>query len=877
MNLTTRNGQLDLPRDFNLLMERTNPLLLDRGDASEPIKLPSSSRNLVALGHPERIDRAEQYDNKLQAILQVGPVQKCGQLVLDTAHRIDGIAASFAIDNSDLYVSSKDKSLKDIFATAVEGAVNREDFGDIATAMARMNGIYNNTNGSDGYDYTIFPVAVAPYEQNEERIYQYSNEDGGTHALRYATRIVHEGDGLLSVPSGFGIAPFLKLHRMLDRLFECMGYTVTSNCFAEMPYSNLVIVHNCADCLCNPTVTLYYKDMVPSCTLSEFLGWLNAKFHAQPVVDSETRNVKIVLMEDMLSAQADIDISGKVEGCFTVQFNPTKRIVLSPTNSLEGTEPAAESFDKMVEQFGGYVEADEDEFESLEGHDPAFNDCLVLRKTTGQFYALNYDIATGKQVKDLKGTNHFVYDRKNSDETEDFSQADVMPLMLAGLTRKREVCPFIGERLYFHTTYEGQKKNDKQDIIVVQRAYNEHFANPTTGTTQDFIPYTEPQSGVTGLELGFGLTNFKLYRCFWKKYNELLLNHPTRLKGRVAYDLGEFLGIDMSTAKFCNGQTLLPVEASAVLADHFGLTDAEFLLVKDFIDGVSDTEIEPMQSNGLKWKVTDNLEEIARQLYEDEIAEPNGATQYTSFDFELNENPTPGMPSYVNEVRTIQVLATITVYYKERDIDHEGTHWVNAHQVFTNKTVTFVFTSVDTNIPYDAEVEYLESDGTQYIDTGIRPHQDVAVEIKWKNQENQTNKYLFGSGTTSSDCIRAYIGNASYWRFGGGYVSIYTTDTIMRTATMDKTKITINGTDYNYNGTVGIFSSTTSIKLFAGATGGTGISTRIYYFKAYENGILVSDLIPVRVGQVGYMYDRVSEQLIGNAGTGNFTVGLDRT
>lgn len=33
------------------------------------------------------------------------------------------------------------------------------------------------------------------------------------------------------------------------------------------------------------------------------------------------------------------------------------------------------------------------------------------------------------------------------------------------------------------------------------------------------------------------------------------------------------------------------------------------------------------------------------------------------------------------------------------------------------------------------------------------------------------------------------------------------------------------------------------------------------------------DLISVRVGQVGYMYDKVSGQLFGNAGTGTFVLG----
>ena len=178
-------------------------------------------------------------------------------------------------------------------------------------------------------------------------------------------------------------------------------------------------------------------------------------------------------------------------------------------------------------------------------------------------------------------------------------------------------------------------------------------------------------------------------------------------------------------------------------------------------------------------------------------------------------------------------------------------------------------------LPYDAEVEYLLSSGTQYIDTLIQPNQDLSVEIKWKNETNQNNQYLFGSGTSTSNCIRAYIGDSSYWRFGGGYKGFATSDTTERTAIMDKTKIVMNGEEYSYGGTVGTFSSSTTIKLFTGATATSMISTRIYYFKVSQNGTLILDLIPVRKDGVGYMYDRVSGQLFGNQGSGDFVVGPD--
>jgi hypothetical protein len=52
-------------------------------------------------------------------------------------------------------------------------------------------------------------------------------------------------------------------------------------------------------------------------------------------------------------------------------------------------------------------------------------------------------------------------------------------------------------------------------------------------------------------------------------------------------------------------------------------------------------------------------------------------------------------------------------------------------------------------------------------------------------------------------------------------------------------------------------------------------ATRIWSFVATRNGAKVLDFIPVRVGQTGYLYDRVSGKLFGNAGTGDFVLGPD--
>ena len=50
---------------------------------------------------------------------------------------------------------------------------------------------------------------------------------------------------------------------------------------------------------------------------------------------------------------------------------------------------------------------------------------------------------------------------------------------------------------------------------------------------------------------------------------------------------------------------------------------------------------------------------------------------------------------------------------------------------------------------------------------------------------------------------------------------------------------------------------------------------KISSFKAWKSDVLIMDLIPVRVGTTGYMYDTVSGELFGNAGTEEFILGSD--
>ena len=92
------------------------------------------------------------------------------------------------------------------------------------------------------------------------------------------------------------------------------------------------------------------------------------------------------------------------------------------------------------------------------------------------------------------------------------------------------------------------------------------------------------------------------------------------------------------------------------------------------------------------------------------------------------------------------------------------------------------------------------------------------------------------------------------------------------------------GMEYTYVGITCVSTMndmTYPITLFALNNKGTVDATlgkcRIGGWTAYENGVKVIDLIAVRKNGIGYMYDKVSGNLFGNANSsGSFTYGPDK-
>lgn len=190
-------------------------------------------------------------------------------------------------------------------------------------------------------------------------------------------------------------------------------------------------------------------------------------------------------------------------------------------------------------------------------------------------------------------------------------------------------------------------------------------------------------------------------------------------------------------------------------------------------------------------------------------------------------------------------------------------------------------------LPYDAEVEYLQSDGNQLIkftDTIYSATDAVDMEFTLIAQVNTTSA-VFGTRVNASvrnfSCLVASNNNIVLDLNDGSYatyrVNSGTTGYNKRCVIhMERSSkyIKFDGTTVASSTATSQSFSEPNVDLF-----GIGLmnrpSIKLYFFQWRRNGSLLHDLIPVRVGQVGYMYDKVSGTLFGNNDTGNFVLGPD--
>lgn len=183
------------------------------------------------------------------------------------------------------------------------------------------------------------------------------------------------------------------------------------------------------------------------------------------------------------------------------------------------------------------------------------------------------------------------------------------------------------------------------------------------------------------------------------------------------------------------------------------------------------------------------------------------------------------------------------------------------------------------------ELDYIESSGTQYIDTGIFPNGNTKVEMSAYIMERRSgNNQIYNARGNNKYFGFSDYNNRMNLYYGSTWTNMNKVTDIPYTLYVnqagDMWSININENQYNRNGRSISFISDYSMYIFGANSVGNIYEPiqkmRLYYFRIWEDGATLSrNFIPCKRNSdnaVG-LYDTVTNTFFNNSGTGSFIQG----
>ena len=181
-------------------------------------------------------------------------------------------------------------------------------------------------------------------------------------------------------------------------------------------------------------------------------------------------------------------------------------------------------------------------------------------------------------------------------------------------------------------------------------------------------------------------------------------------------------------------------------------------------------------------------------------------------------------------------------------------------------------------------LEYIESSGTQYIDTGFKPNNNtrVLLDLNTLSKPSSTASY-FGTRTSSSSKNYSMLYASSSGKLRSDYNSLYTQEFTFKTGrfTIDKNKetTTVDGLSLAYDNAS--FQCDYNLYIFANNNAGSVSwmsSYRLYSCQVYDNDALIRDYIPaLRADGIAGLYDAVNDVFYPSNSDSNFIAGQEIT
>lgn len=360
-----KNGKtLDLGPDFSMQIDDTNPIFNERGSQSVPATVPVTRRNMEIMEGIHRPD-AGVNPNLPEGSVDVidGAYIRRGMLNVTDASLREGMTFNIGFDNSRAYQKWQNRNLRDLGNLPVR-TPSRE--GDVMlTDLTIIYQGYDRNQNPDAPewwdDLAVFPIAVRREEKeerdgkkNENPDWEILNTPTESRNLWMPSSVYRTLDGErteVKVPYQYGVTAFVRIWKILELVFGDIGLSVERNPLKEdTELRRIVALNNTADAICRNE--LRYSDLMPDCSVQEFLNAMWVRFGLTYTVNFEEGKADVRLLNEILHGSTGPSLDELLTKRELIRYRGAEYVKMSAGTKIEGAAPATRRFEDYVGNLG---------------------------------------------------------------------------------------------------------------------------------------------------------------------------------------------------------------------------------------------------------------------------------------------------------------------------------------------------------------------------------------------------------------------------------------------------------------------------------------------------------------------------------------------
>ena len=563
LKISNSKGTFNLPLDFTLEIKDNSPVYSSEGSQSTTATFPPTPNNFRLISHAHRLDATTKpLADDDRCLITDGYTTRAGSMNVTDASTAIGITANIGFDESEAYriwnainlrslklpVYAPEGGLPEL-VTYLEDILNERltDTPLHVFTICTSNPVIENDNVKISY-----PEYLNIYTWNE-----------GLHLFsrgREETFCIDNQPVTVTVPEGYGLTAFLKVSYILEAIFSAYGYTVVENPFVtHHQLSRLVVLNNSADCCVKGT--LDYADLMPDCTINEFLQALYCRFGLVYFIDGYSRTVRLKFIRDIISATPRHDLTDLRQEPPVVSYQASRQLRLSAaTNIIDPAgeytaAPTADTLDKLLKPYNYIV--------SPSGK-PGY---VIYDSALGQY---RLDEPCSKDGVKLLSSDFFPWDRASDCGYLDISSVDeCLPQKLVhGYPLDNYYVPmYLLGKVHRYTSISSSTVELSENLDT-STPLCFCFSIPRQpdvmvpyGSARcigwDGKPVVDAQKREYDISLTFVGEN-GLFQKFWRGYDAILRHSGHVVEGTFSFTRRDYRDLDMSIPVSFGGQPLLP-------------------------------------------------------------------------------------------------------------------------------------------------------------------------------------------------------------------------------------------------------------------------------------------------------------------------------